>query len=70
MNDSRPPHSYYTDDVNGTVIGACLSPYEFWQGGRRIGRGHFETDADAEAYCKEHLAEAYRAGIEMRAFAA
>jgi hypothetical protein len=68
MSDGQRPRLNYTDDVNGYVIGACLTPYEFWQDGRRIERGHFETDAEAEAYCKEHLAEAYKTGIEMRAF--
>lgn len=58
----------FTDDVRGIVVGEMTFPYQFWKDGRRLGRGHFASDAEAEAYCKEQFPEEYKTGIEMRAF--
>jgi hypothetical protein len=60
----------YTDDVNGCVIGAVTFPYEFWtlDGKRRIDRGFFENDSEAEAWIKEKYPAEYKQGIDMRCF--
>lgn len=58
----------FTDDVRGNIVGDITNPYEFWKAGRRIGRGHFANDQDAESYCKEHFPADYDTGIEMRRF--
>jgi len=48
---------WYEENVNGTIIGAQTSPYEFWSkdGTRKIWKGHFENDESAIADFKERF---------------
>lgn len=64
------------DFVRGTIIGPITVPYEFWivdeiagqPFDRRLDRGFFEDDDQAEAWVKEHYPAEYAKGIEMRVF--
>lgn len=66
----------YTDDVNGTIIGRCKTPYEFWVkepiGGEivdvKFGKGFFESDQEAINFLKTKHPEHYTRGIEIRIF--
>lgn len=60
--------AWYIEEVDATVIGSFCWPYEFWRDGKRIAHGHFESDAEAEAWFKENYADEYRVGVEMRRF--
>lgn len=66
---------YYTDDVHGVVIGGddtavCYRFYTTVPPGipHYLGEGWFECDADAEAHARAAYPDAYRRGIEMRAY--
>jgi len=71
----------WAEEVNGTVIGAFTTPYEFWADEprqeyqtkrgtpkRRVCAGHFENDDQAIAFVKERFPYDFKRGLEMRVF--
>jgi hypothetical protein len=69
--------SYYTDDVDGIIIGEVTFPYEFWideprpewvdrKGKRRVAKGSFGSDREAIDWFKVNYPGEYNQGVEMR----
>ena len=56
------------EDVNGVIIGEITFPYEFWQNGVRIDKGHFASDEEAASWFRTRHPGAYQQGAEMRVF--
>ncbi len=67
---------YWTDDVNGIVIGPQLKPYHFYtlpeqsQDGTiaLIAKNWFEYDSEAIDWFKENYPAEFKAGAEMRVY--
>ena len=68
--------SLFEEDVNGQVIGAFTYPYEFWTLAknepdgiaRKIAKGHFQNDQEAEEWFKEKFPQHFKTMVEMRVF--
>ena len=56
------------DDVNGIVVGAMTTKYEFWKDGNFIARNHFENQEEAVNWFKNRYPVSFESGVEMRIF--
>lgn len=56
------------EHVRSTIIGGEYRYYEFWtcELPRRIDKGYFRNDDDAEQSFKENYPDEYKFGVEMR----
>jgi len=69
------------EEVNGTIIGDILRPYQFWAKEPRteyqtkrgtplrlVYKGFFANDDQAIGFFRDNFPEDFKAGVEMRVF--